>query len=719
MKTTKMRKITSSILAAVVAAASLAIPASSINYSSASAEEETEPSTEEILEETSAESTENSSTTPAFYEAGEGNDLIVKDTTSSTVNRSYTLYQVFKGDLADGEKLTKVEWGSSIYVRGGTDLRKSIVDALKAETMFDGNTNPVASYFENVNASESNNYSAENVAAIIESLPTDSSTELDAMARIIAHVIESSENTLSRTVSESTGSVTDGKEYEFENVASGYYLVSDDTESDEVINSRYMLKVGTGSNGTIIKTKSSGAPTITKKIKVDNELKDYQSVSLGETVTYQLSSAVPDMSGYNRYYFVVNDTMTSGLTLNTDSFVVKVGEATLDETTVKTSTDMTYEINVTENEDGSTSFTLTFKNFKQYTKGSDIKITYTATVNENIISGNQPKNINTVNLTYPNNPNFNYQGDSDDDPDKPKEDDPTTPEDEEDPTVTTPDQSVYVYTTAVRVIKVDNNGDRLTGAIFKLTTDNSTTQMLTVKDVYTPVGYYGTYEPAEDEEVYYRLLSDSYGTVNNPETSDRVTKEVIKYSYDSDNSKYVADINGDYYKVAGENTYIPVDGDGEEHTYEKGVVYYTESESRALVNIDNGGYVAEVSEQNGLIEFAGLGVGEYELEEVTPPTGYEKIDATYKFKILYADPTSSKTNIATWEFDNINTVSKVTAEDLETIGVYEILVENSKHNTLPTTGGIGTTIFYIVGSVIVIGAVVLLITKRRMRSEDE
>jgi fimbrial isopeptide formation D2 family protein/LPXTG-motif cell wall-anchored protein len=426
------------------------------------------------------------------------------------------------------------------------------------------------------------------------------------------------------------------------------------------------------------------------------------------------------MSGYNRYYFVVNDTMTSGLTLNENSFVVTVGTDTLSKTTDKKSTDKTYEVEVTTNEDGSTSFTLTFKNFKQYTKGSDIKITYTATVNENIISGNQPKNINTVNLTYPNNPNFNYQGDSTGDPDKPKENDPTTPdENEEDPTVTTPDKSVYVYTTAVRVVKVDNNGDRLTGATFKLTTDNSTTQMLTVKDVYTPVGYYGTYEPAEGEEVYYRLLSDSYGTVSNPETSDRVTKEIIKYSYDSENSKYVADINGDYYKVAGEDRYIPVDGDGEEHTYEKGVVYYKESESRALIDIDNGGYVAEVSEQNGLIEFAGLGVGTYELEEVTPPTGYEKIDATYKFKISYADPTSSETNIATWKFDNINTVSKVKTENLETIGVYEILVENSKHTTLPTTGGIGTTIFYIVGSVIVIGAVVLLITKRRMRSEDE
>ena len=44
-------------------------------------------------------------------------------------------------------------------------------------------------------------------------------------------------------------------------------------------------------------------------------------------------------------------------------------------------------------------------------------------------------------------------------------------------------------------------------------------------------------------------------------------------------------------------------------------------------------------------------------------------------------------------------------------------IENRSGTELPHTGGIGTTIFYILGSVLVIGAAVLLVTKKRMNAE--
>ena len=46
-------------------------------------------------------------------------------------------------------------------------------------------------------------------------------------------------------------------------------------------------------------------------------------------------------------------------------------------------------------------------------------------------------------------------------------------------------------------------------------------------------------------------------------------------------------------------------------------------------------------------------------------------------------------------------------------------IQNNKGSVLPSTGGIGTTIFYIVGGLLVIGAGVLLVTKRRMKYEDQ
>ena len=41
-------------------------------------------------------------------------------------------------------------------------------------------------------------------------------------------------------------------------------------------------------------------------------------------------------------------------------------------------------------------------------------------------------------------------------------------------------------------------------------------------------------------------------------------------------------------------------------------------------------------------------------------------------------------------------------------------IENNKGSVLPSTGGMGTTLFYVVGGILVVGSAVLLISKRRM-----
>ena len=85
------------------------------------------------------------------------------------------------------------------------------------------------------------------------------------------------------------------------------------------------------------------------------------------------------------------------------------------------------------------------------------------------------------------------------------------------------------------------------------------------------------------------------------------------------------------------------------------------------------------------IEVSGLAKGTYKLEETQAPSGYNK----------------AKTE----------TVSVET--DVETTAV-EKTIQNLRGTVLPSTGGIGTTMFYVVGSVLVIGAAVVLISKRRM-----
>ncbi|MBQ7049851.1 MAG: LPXTG cell wall anchor domain-containing protein, partial [Firmicutes bacterium] len=100
--------------------------------------------------------------------------------------------------------------------------------------------------------------------------------------------------------------------------------------------------------------------------------------------------------------------------------------------------------------------------------------------------------------------------------------------------------------------------------------------------------------------------------------------------------------------------------------------------------------VSEVTTtEKGKAVFYGLAYGEYYLIETKSPNGYNKLSAPVAVQI---------------------TASSHTTE-------HALVVENQAGAILPSTGGIGTTIFYVVGAGLVLAAVILLITKRRMKAE--
>ncbi|WP_337642596.1 SpaA isopeptide-forming pilin-related protein, partial [Anthropogastromicrobium sp.] len=115
-------------------------------------------------------------------------------------------------------------------------------------------------------------------------------------------------------------------------------------------------------------------------------------------------------------------------------------------------------------------------------------------------------------------------------------------------------------------------------------------------------------------------------------------------------------------------------------------------------------------------EWKGLDDGDYMLTEVITPAGYNTI-APIKFTV------NADHNI-TWEGENRNTILTsltgnaatgditFTANDDKTELATNVV--NNKGSELPSTGGMGTTIFYVVGSILVLGAAILLITKKRM-----
>ena len=109
---------------------------------------------------------------------------------------------------------------------------------------------------------------------------------------------------------------------------------------------------------------------------------------------------------------------------------------------------------------------------------------------------------------------------------------------------------------------------------------------------------------------------------------------------------------------------------------------------------------------NGNIKFEGLDAGTYYLEETKAPTGYNKLSDPIKVEIISTLPTAGGAASYTVKYGD-----NATADN----GV--VRVENKTGTTLPSTGGIGTTIFYVVGGGLMVAAIVLLVTKKRMENK--
>lgn len=114
--------------------------------------------------------------------------------------------------------------------------------------------------------------------------------------------------------------------------------------------------------------------------------------------------------------------------------------------------------------------------------------------------------------------------------------------------------------------------------------------------------------------------------------------------------------------------------------------------------------------------FAGLDDGNYRLKETTTPAGYNTIDPIEFTIAANHEITSDSFNLTSLE--GTVTVGTITFTANTTDGYLSSNVVNKSGATLPETGGMGTTLFYVLGGVLVVGAVVLLITKKRMGAEQ-
>ena len=184
---------------------------------------------------------------------------------------------------------------------------------------------------------------------------------------------------------------------------------------------------------------------------------------------------------------------------------------------------------------------------------------------------------------------------------------------------------------------------------------------------------------------------------NNPKDSEAYwgftpESEVYVYTYQLNNTKYHDTAEkGNELKDVGFRLYSDADYENEVELYQDGEFYYP------IKNASNKQAVEMKSAEDGTFNVKGLDAGTYYLKETNPPADYNPCDVP---------PVIIKAN------------HKGNQVDLNGSTLSTTIINNKAGGiTLPSTGGIGTTLFYVVGGGLMVAAIVLLVTKKRMENK--
>ena len=184
--------------------------------------------------------------------------------------------------------------------------------------------------------------------------------------------------------------------------------------------------------------------------------------------------------------------------------------------------------------------------------------------------------------------------------------------------------------------------------------------------------------------------------------------------------------------VEAENGVAKKTADGNCYVYAK----LTDAEYEALDENGKKKYANTVTtDETGVITIKGLKQGTYSITETEAPEGFNPLTAPFEVQakksgegvttttetIIYLDSqgnitkTETSTTVKkTTDTDSFNNAN-ATGDEETSVPVYQFNpIVNQKGTELPSTGGIGTTIFYVMGSILVICAGVVLVTRRRM-----
>lgn len=265
----------------------------------------------------------------------------------------------------------------------------------------------------------------------------------------------------------------------------GYYIVDEVTNVEETHSAASLCMVDTA-NSTANITVKSDYPSVTKKIQEDdankditdadnwNDIGDYE---IGQTVPYKYESDIPDINGYETYYYAFHDVMDEALTFDKNSVKIVVSG---DQTTGGTSAHKEYtlkssEYTINTNPGNGDTFQITVEDIKsivdrefpgfddlgQNKYGQTVTVTYNAVLNDNAaLDTGRPGFENDVRLEFSNNPDSDGDGS----------------------TGFTPWDTVVCFTYQLDTIKLNDHDKELSDAKFRLYSDADCKNEVYVKE---------------------------------------------------------------------------------------------------------------------------------------------------------------------------------------------------------------------------------------------
>lgn len=210
--------------------------------------------------------------------------------------------------------------------------------------------------------------------------------------------------TADATATVSKNAATDGKyTATFTGLDYGYYVVAvpGATLADAKGQYAALVRVHSTTVGVDIK---GDLPTVDKKVQVNGTGQNATDAKIGDTLTFTLTSTIPDMSAYSTYTFKFKDTLSKGLTFE------QVKSVKVEDKTLSVNTDYT----VTPPTAPNNTLTVAMNDFKakqQANAGKKITVTYTATLNKDAVVGGHG-NTNSATIQYSNNPSTDGTGES-------------------------------------------------------------------------------------------------------------------------------------------------------------------------------------------------------------------------------------------------------------------------------------------------------------------